>query len=120
MSKIEINLFEKERCNIVHQYSNTSIQTDGPFEWGGQGRTFSPTDLVAAALGSCILSILEPAFERNGYDPKKIKLDVLKELSKNPHRIESISISITYSGELKDSFRRKALKMVEICPVKKA
>ncbi len=91
MSKIEINLYEKERCNILHLYSETSIQTDGPFEWGGLGRTFSPTDLLAAALGSCILSILEPVFERNGYDSQKISLTVLKELSKNPYRIKSIS-----------------------------
>ncbi len=120
MSKIEISLFEKERCNIIHQYSNTTIQTDGPFEWGGQGRTFSPTDLVAAALGSCILSILEPVFERNGYDSKEINLSVLKELSKKPYRIKSISISISYSKELEESFKQKALKVVEACPVKKA
>ncbi|MCG8337600.1 MAG: OsmC family protein [Proteobacteria bacterium] len=120
MSKIEVSLFEKEQCKIVHQHSNTSIQTDGPFEWGGQGRTFSPTDLLAASLGSCILSILEPVFERNGYDSNKIKLTVIKELAKHPHRIKSLALTLSYPDVLEESFKQKAFKMLEFCPVKRA
>ncbi|MCP4352086.1 MAG: OsmC family protein [Desulfobacterales bacterium] len=120
MSALKINLFEKERCRIVHKHSETSINTDGPFEWGGKGRTFSPTDLVSTALGSCILSILEPVFERNGYDPQKLELNIVKELSEKPKMIKSFTIDISYPDKLEESFMKKALKTIDICPVKRS
>jgi uncharacterized OsmC-like protein len=75
---------------------------------------------VSAALGSCILSILEPIFQRNGYDPQKLELNIVKELSKNPMMIKSFSIDISYPYNLEESFRKKALKVIEICPVKRS
>jgi len=120
MSALKINLYERERCKIIHQHSGTAINTDGPFEWGGKGRTFSPTDLVSAALGSCILSILEPVFERNGHDPRKLELNILKELSKKPMMIKSLKIDVSYPDKLEDSFQKKVLKVMEICPVKRS
>ncbi len=120
MSELKINLFESERCRIVHKHSDTSIETDGPFEWGGKGRTFSPTDLVSAALGSCILSILEPIFERNGFDPRKLGLTIVKKLSKEPMMISSLSIEISYPEKLETSFRKKAMSVIDICPVKRS
>ncbi len=120
MSTVTVNLYEQERCRIIHQHSGTAITTDGPIEWGGKGRTFSPTDLMSAALGSCILSVLEPVFERNGNDPQQVEFTVVKELARNPLRIASFSITIVYPESMTDSFRKKVLKAIETCPVKRS
>ncbi len=120
MSELTIKMLEKEKCTIVDQHSGTEICTDAPVEWGGKGRTLSPTDLVAAALGSCVLTILESVFERNGYDPKKIEIKVEKELIDKPFAIKSLAAGISYPDELEASFKKKALTILEMCPVKNA
>ncbi len=120
MSELTIKMLEKERCTIIDQHSGTEICTEAPVEWGGKGRTLSPTDLVAAALGSCLLTILESVFERNGYDPKKIEIKVAKELMDKPFAIKSLSAGISYPDELEASFKQKALTILEMCPVKNA
>lgn len=120
MSEITIKMLEKEKCAITDQHSGAEILTDAPVEWGGKGRALSPTDLVAAALGSCVLTILESVFERNDYDPKKIMVKVGKELVDNPFAIKSLSARISYPDELEVSFKQKALAILEMCPVKNA
>ncbi len=120
MTVLNISLYENERCRIIHQDSKAVIDTDGPIEWGGNGHSFSPTDLVAAALGSCILSILEPLFERNGFDPQKLELTIAKELSNKPMMIKSLKIDISFPDEVPELFKKKALKILEACPVKRS
>ena len=117
---MRINLYEKERCRISHLNSGTIINTDGPIEWGGKGRSLFPTDLVSAALGSCILSVLEPVFDRSEYDSRKVEITIKKKLSQNPLSIKSLTINISYPDKIKDSFKRKVKKVIETCPVKKS
>lgn len=56
MSEFRISLKDKGRCQIRHVFADAEIITDLPPEYGGNGRSFSSTDLVSAALGSCILT----------------------------------------------------------------
>ena len=120
MSTINMNLYESERCKIIHQQSGTIIKTDRPIEYGGKGRSFSATDLVSAALGTCILTTIEPIFKRSGCDPQKLELNIVKELSQKPQRIKSFSITISHPNEIVNSLRKKALKAIETCPVKRS
>ena len=120
MSTITMYLYENERCKITHQQSEVVIKTDRPPEYGGKGRSFSATDLVSAALGSCILTTIESIFERSDCDPQKLKLSIVKELSQKPQIIKSFSIKISHPNEIGDSLRKKALKAIETCTVKRS
>ena len=83
MSKFSIKLQDKVRCKITHQLSGTEILTDLAPEYGGEGRSFSSTDLIAVALGSCILSTIDKVMERAGYDPKQIEVITTKTYTEN-------------------------------------
>jgi putative redox protein len=120
MSTIKMNLYENERCKITHQQSEVIITTDRPIEYGGKGRSFSSTDLVSAGLGSCILTTIEPIFKRTDYDPKQLELSIVKELSQKPQMIKLFTIKISFSNKIEDSLKKKVLKAIETCPVKRS
>ena len=120
MSEFQIQLQEKGRCRIRHAKTDAEIVTDLPPEYGGQGRSFSSTDLVSAALGSCILSTIDTIFEREGHDPKKIAVKVTKRLSDRPKMIRSIDVEISYPDALSDLFLKKAGRAMNLCPVKRS
>ena len=71
--------------------AGAEIITDLPPEYGGNGQSFSSTDLVSAALGSCILTPIDNIMEREGFDSKKIRISVIKALSDNSKMIKAIS-----------------------------
>ena len=120
MSKFLIQLHDKGRCRIQHEFADAEIITDLPPEYGGSGRSFSSTDLVSAALGSCILSTIDRVFEREGHDPMKIRISVAKTLSDKPKMIHSISLKIVYPEKLSDLFLRKVKRTMALCPVKRS
>ena len=128
MSKFSIQLHDKGRCQIRHELAGAEIITDLPPEYGGNGRSFSSTDLVSAALGSCILTSMDSILEREGYDPKKIKISVIKNLSENPKMINAISLEIFYSEKLGGVLIEKLggvlieklERAIATCPVKRS
>ena len=120
MSKFSIQLHDKGRCQIRHELAAAEIITDFPPEYGGKGRSFSSTDLVSAALGSCTLTSIDSIFEREGYDPKKIKISVIKTLSQNPKMIKAISLEIFYPEKLGGELLKKLERAMATCPVKRS
>lgn len=118
MSKFSIQLHDKGRCQIRHELAGVEIITDLPPEYGGNGRSFSSTDLVSAALGSCILTSIDSILEREGYDPKKIKISVIKTLSENPKMIKAISLEISYPEKLGGLLLKKLERAMATSPVK--
>ncbi len=66
---VEINLsYQGEKhCELTHGPSQTVIETDAPKDNQGRGESFSPTDLVAAGLGSCVLTIMAMKAEKDGH-----------------------------------------------------
>jgi putative redox protein len=100
--------------------ADAGIITDLPPEYGGQGRSFSSTDLVSAALGSCMLTSIERVLQRAGHDPKKIKIALKKTLSENPKMIKSLSLQIFYPGQLSEVLLRKLERAMTQCPVKRS
>ena len=120
MSRFSIKVHQKGRCRIRHLSAGTEIITDLPPEYGGLGRSFSSTDLVSAALGSCILSTIDTIFEREGYDPGRIEIIVVKSLAENPRRIKSITLEIFYPETLSDLFQKKLTRAMSTCPVKRS
>ena len=93
MVKISMVYEGQLRCALTHEPSGSVIRTDAPKDNMGQGEAFSPTDLVAAALGSCMLTVMGIAAGRHNIDLKGTTVEVSKEMITAPvRRIGSISV----------------------------
>ena len=69
-------------------------------------------------MGSCTLTSIDRIFEREGYDPKKIKISVKKTLSQNPKMIKAISLEIFYPKKFNGELLKKLERAMATCPVK--
>lgn len=107
-----------KKCLLTHE-SGASIQTDAPRDNGGEGLLFSPTDLVAAALGSCIMTIMGMYAERHGLDISNTTMQAAKEMVASPvRRIGRITITIDFSKISIPEAMRPALEKAGLaCPV---
>ena len=74
------------RCQAVHGPSGTTLVTDAPVDNHGKGESFSPTDLVATALGACIPTVMGIVAEREKIDLTGMRVTVQKEMSAEPPR----------------------------------
>ena len=86
MVKISIVYEGGLRCTATHGPSGSEIRTDAPVDNHGRGELFSPTDLVGAALGTCMATVMSIVAERSGIDLRGMEISVTKEMSKNPPR----------------------------------
>lgn len=83
------------RCTATHGPSGSEIRTDAPTDNHGRGEMFSPTDLVGAALGTCMATVMSIVAERNGIDLRGMEISVTKEMSKNaPRRIARLGTTL--------------------------
>jgi putative redox protein len=120
MSKFTVTLKSPERCQIKHELAGAEIETDLPPEYGGQGRSFSSTDLVSAALGTCTITSIGKILEREGYDPKLLKIEISKELSQSPKMIKAIKLKVIHPKTFKEDLLKKLRKTTNSCPVKRS
>ena len=96
MPTIHIDYLGGLRTDCEHLQSGTHIMTDAPTDNQGLGEGFSPTDLVANALGSCIMTTMAIFARRDGIDLTGSTLDVTKVMSSQPpRRIARIEIIMT-------------------------
>lgn len=106
------------RCSAQHGPSGSQIETDAPVDNHGRGERFSPTDLLAGALGTCMMTIMGIFAERNEIDLTGTKVRVLKEMtSELPRRIARLTVEMTIplpAGHPKTSAIEKAALT---CPV---
>lgn len=108
----------EKHCKIEHEPSKTILDTDAPKDNQGRGESFSPTDLVAAALGTCILTTIALTAEREGYSITNSKMSVVKEMSANPRRISNLKTIIELPGTIPSEYRSKLETLAYNCPVK--
>jgi putative redox protein len=84
------------RCSAEHGPSKTQIITDAPADNMGKGESFSPTDLVATALGTCILTTMAIVAGRKELDITGAKIRVEKHMSTDsPRRIVKLPVEVT-------------------------
>lgn len=82
-------------CLATHGPSGKTIDTDAPLDNQGRGEAFSPTDLVAAALGTCMATIMGIYARKHGIDLQGMKIEVAKEMSaESPRRIRRIATEV--------------------------
>jgi len=74
------------RVDATHGPSGMTLHTDAPVDNGGQGKSFSPTDLMATALGTCVLTIIGLFADRHEIDLDGATVEVSKEMITRPHR----------------------------------
>ena len=85
------------RTESVHISSNVKIVTDAPTDNNGKGEAFSPTDLVASSLSSCILTVIGIVSKQIRYDLTNTTSSVKKIMGDNPRRIVEIEVKIKFS-----------------------
>lgn len=107
----------QKHCEITHAPSGAKIETDAPKDNAGKGEAFSPTDMVGAALGSCILTTMAIVAERDGIDFTEAKAEVEKTMGDKPRRIQTLQVKITLSAKIASNHRRKLEETAKHCPV---
>ena len=100
----------------THTPSGTSVNTDAPIDNGGKGSSFSPTDLLATAYLSCMLTIIDLTCKQNGIETNS-KGSVEKTMAANPRRVFQLDISINLSSSLSENDRKQIEKAARNCPV---
>lgn len=116
VKSLAIYLGEKH-CELTHEPSGARIETDAPKDNAGRGAAFSPTDLVGAALSSCILTTIAIVAERDGVQLTGAKAEVEKEMSANPRRIARLSVRVSLPSALESEYRKKLEHVAHTCPV---
>ena len=105
-------------CQAEHGPSGSQLHTDAPSDHAGLGEGFAPTDLVATALGTCVLTIMGIAAKERGWDLEGAELSVEKTMQPDPRRIASLELSITLPSHLNSSQRQLLQQAANQCPVK--
>lgn len=107
------------RTEATHLASQTVIKTDAPIDNNGKGEMFSPTDLVATSLASCMLTIMGMAANTHKVDIVNSYAEVTKIMATNPRRIGKIIIDMYVKGQ--ESFSHKEQMVLKnaamTCPV---
>lgn len=107
------------RCGAVHAASGSTLFTDAPVDNQGKGEAFSPTDLVATALASCMLTIMGIVADRHGITLEGTEIRVEKGMtSSGVRRIALLEAWIELPGGLTPEQRSLLVRAGETCPVK--
>mgnify|MGYP001375255540 CR=1 FL=1 len=120
MSLISIDYLGDLKTKAVHRISGVELLTNAPPDNNGKGESFSPTDLLATAIGSCMLTIMGISAKSNKIKFNIAKLSVEKTMSLNPRRVGGLNINIQLSKELNKKERLILERAATHCPVAKS
>lgn len=119
MVEIEIRYDGDLRSTATHGPSGTSMITDAPVDNHGKGESFSPTDLLATALGTCMATYLGLAANKHAYDLVGTRIHVVKEMTANPlRRVGKLTVTITLPRAMDDKDMKILTNYVTTCPVR--
>jgi putative redox protein len=111
------------RTTLTHVKSGSSFETDAPVDNNGKGERFSPTDLLATSLATCMITVMGIKARTMGFDLNDIKIEVLKIMKADPRRVGGIELKFYIPDALKDidEKTKSILKhTAETCPVMKS
>ncbi len=122
---VEINITYEGglHCTATHGPSRNTLTTDAPVDNGGKGAAFSPTDLVATALGTCMATVMDLVARRNNLDIAGLQIQVIKEMTADPvRRIGSLKTRLVFpqGRPLSAADRAKLEAAARACPVKQS
>lgn len=96
--------------------SGVELITDAPRDNFGEGASFSPTDLMAGAVGACMMTIMGILAERSGIDLSGMRMRVEKQMQSEPRRIRSLSLVLRLPQRLAPEQRQKLERAAQGCP----
>ena len=122
MAKFTTSYLGQLRCANTHTQSGTLIHTDAPSDNMGKGEAFSPTDLCALSLTTCIVTTMGIYAQSREFSITSIEADTWKHMATDPRRIAKIEaeIRITLPPESTDRQREGLRRVVHTCPVSKS
>lgn len=107
------------RCEATHLPSGRRLTTDAPLDNHGKGESFSPTDLVATALGTCMVTIMGLYADREGIELQGMAVHIDKEMSATPpRRIACLTVVFKMPSGIEAKHRRAFDSCASLCPVK--
>lgn len=106
------------RTEATHLLSGSKLITDAPPDNQGKGEFFSPTDLVATALGSCMVTIMGIAARTHGFNIDGTTMEITKVMtSEGPRRIAEIIIKLNFPRDYSDHDKKIIETITRTCPV---
>ncbi len=108
------------RTTAIHLQSKNEIITDAPVDNHGKGEAFSPTDLLATSLASCMLTIIGIKAADMDVDIAGTTAEVTKIMSPDPRRVSEVHVVITFNQDLDDKTQKIFYNTALTCPVAKS
>jgi putative redox protein len=105
------------KMELSHGPSGATLKTAAPVDNKGDGSSFSPTDLVAAALGSCMVTTMAIVAERDGIPAEAFSFRVEKHMQSDPRRIAKLPVTLHMPAGLTPDQRTKLERTALTCPV---
>lgn len=120
--EIHITYEGQLHCSAKHGPSGATLATDAPVDNHGRGESFSPTDLVATSLGTCVMTVMGIVAERHQIDLTGTRIHVSKEMIQQPvRRIGRLPVTVTIpadkAAKVSASDRAKLETAARHCPV---
>ena len=105
------------RCLLEHEGSGQELITDAPKDNNGKGESYSPTDLLAAGLGSCMLTIIAIRARKRKIEIGQPTFRVLKTMKSSPREISLLEVEITFNLDMNDEDKNYLEHEARNCPV---
>jgi uncharacterized OsmC-like protein len=118
MVTIHVTYAGHKKCDLTHP-DGATLRTDAPRDLGGEASAFSPTDLVAAGLASCVLTTIALWAERQGLAMTGATARVEKHMTAPPapRRIARLPVFVTLPAAWPEDVRQRAERVGHACPV---
>lgn len=120
MTEITVAYQGNLKCQATHGPTEATIATDAPPDNQGEGTAFSPTDLVATALATCVLTILGLAEERMGLDLSGMTASVTKTMGGPPRHISHLALTVNIPCPTTPGHRATLARLAHACPVQRS
>jgi len=121
MVEIQITYDGSLRCTATHGPSGATLNTDAPKDNMGRGEAFSPTDLVATALGTCMLTLMGITAQKHNIDLSGARAKVIKEMATQPYRrIGKLAVELHAAQVSSEDDQRRLQASAMTCPVHKS
>ena len=109
------------RCEATHHGSGAVLMTDAPLDNAGKGEEFSPTDLLATSVATCMLTIMGITARSRNWSIEGSTADVDKQMSQSgPRRVERLRVHLNLPEHLSEEQRTLLQRVAEQCPVKRS
>lgn len=105
------------RTSAIHLQSGTEILSDAPIDNNGKGEAFSPTDMLATSLGSCMMTIMAIKARDMNVNLEGSTVNVIKEMQTEPRRIGKIGIKMNMNANVSEKERLILERVAMNCPV---